>query len=164
MEEKDRKLAEELNEQEYEETGQGIECGCCCCEYPFDEMVQCLDGHLFCKNCLKKYVEESVFGQGQIDVHCMDGSGCKSTFPMSQLKRSLPEQMLNKIMKRVQELEVMKVRLRIRARLDLISNQAGIENLHQCPFCDYKAEIANEDDKVFKCAVSCCCLLTSEWY
>jgi hypothetical protein len=110
MEEKDRKLAEELNEKEYEETGQGIECGCCCCEYPFDEMVQCLEGHLFCKNCLKKYVEESVFGQGQIDVHCMDGSGCKSTFPMSQLRRCLPEQMLNKIMNRMQELEIMKVR------------------------------------------------------
>jgi TRIAD3 protein (E3 ubiquitin-protein ligase RNF216) len=137
MEEKDRKLAEELNEKEYEETGQGIECGCCCCEYPFDEMVQCLEGHLFCKNCLKKYVEESVFGQGQIDVHCMDGSGCKSTFPMSQLRRCLPEQMLNKIMNRMQELEIMK---------------AGIENIYQCPFCDYKAEVTNPDDKVFKCA------------
>ena len=156
MEEKDRKLAEELNEKEYEETGQGIECGCCCCEYPFDEMVQCLEGHLFWKSCLKKYVEESVFGQGQIDVHCMDGSGCKSTFPMSQLRRSLPEQMLNKIMNRMRDLEILKVRACSRYFVMVLIDdfQAGIENLYQCPFCDYQAEITNPDDKVFKCAVS----------
>ena len=31
----DAELAEKLNEQEYEETGNGIECGCCFSTYPF---------------------------------------------------------------------------------------------------------------------------------
>ena len=31
----DEALAEQLNEQEYEETGDGIECGCCFATYPF---------------------------------------------------------------------------------------------------------------------------------
>lgn len=32
---KDAALAEKLNEKEYEETGDGIECGCCFSTYPF---------------------------------------------------------------------------------------------------------------------------------
>lgn len=31
----DEALAEKLNEQEYEQTGDGIECGCCFSTYPF---------------------------------------------------------------------------------------------------------------------------------
>ena len=31
----DAALAEKLNEQEYEESGDGIECGCCFSTYPF---------------------------------------------------------------------------------------------------------------------------------
>jgi hypothetical protein len=38
MEENDRQLALQLNEKEYSETGQLIECGCCCCEYPFEQV------------------------------------------------------------------------------------------------------------------------------
>ena len=41
QEKKDHQLAEELNKKEYEETGQMIECGCCCSEYTFDDMAQC---------------------------------------------------------------------------------------------------------------------------
>lgn len=41
QERSDHQLAEELNKKEYEETGQMIECGCCCSEYTFDEMAQC---------------------------------------------------------------------------------------------------------------------------
>lgn len=41
QEKKDHLLAEELNKKEYEETGQMIECGCCCSEYTFDDMAQC---------------------------------------------------------------------------------------------------------------------------
>eukprot|EP01122_Echinamoeba_exundans_P001462 TRINITY_DN11511_c0_g1_i1.p1 TRINITY_DN11511_c0_g1~~TRINITY_DN11511_c0_g1_i1.p1 ORF type:complete len:674 (+),score=114.40 TRINITY_DN11511_c0_g1_i1:55-2076(+) len=131
--------------------GDEIECGCCCCEYPFDEMVQCNEGHLFCRECLKKYVEETVFGQGQTEVHCLDGSGCKERFAISQLQRALPPKMYKKLVDRIADLEVRK---------------AGIENLHQCPHCDYMAEVANPDEKVFKCMNPECgketCILCKE--
>jgi hypothetical protein len=36
---------------------------------------------------------------------------------------------------------------------ELLVRKAGIEGLHQCPFCDYMAERENQEDKVFKCQV-----------
>lgn len=55
---------------------------------------------------------------------------------MSQLQRALPPKMHKKLLDRIADLEVRK---------------AGIENLHQCPKCDYMAEIENQDEKIFKC-------------
>jgi hypothetical protein len=37
-----------------------LECGCCCGDMPFEDMVQCAEGHLFCSACLKRYVEVCV--------------------------------------------------------------------------------------------------------
>jgi hypothetical protein len=103
------------------------------------QMIQCTEGHLFCCDCLKKYIEETVFGKGQTEFHCMDSSThCKAPFPLSQLQRCLPPTMFSKLMEVIQDLEVRK---------------AGLENLEQCPFCDFKMEILNKDDKVFHCQV-----------
>ena len=44
---RDIKLAEELRQKEVEESGEGIECGCCFGTAPFEKCVQCNDGHLF---------------------------------------------------------------------------------------------------------------------
>ncbi|XP_053381969.1 uncharacterized protein LOC123563992 [Mercenaria mercenaria] len=87
--EADHQVAVALNEQEYEDLGQCIECGCCFGEYPFEQMVQCYEGHLFCENCLRQYAKESVFGQGKADLICMTEL-CDSAFPKSQLMKALP--------------------------------------------------------------------------
>jgi TRIAD3 protein (E3 ubiquitin-protein ligase RNF216) len=42
----DSQVAEEMNEQEYEDCGDGIECGCCFSTYPF----VCLSSSIHCHN------------------------------------------------------------------------------------------------------------------
>jgi hypothetical protein len=44
---KNDKIAQELHQKEIEESGEGIECGCCFGIAPFEKCVQCDEGHLF---------------------------------------------------------------------------------------------------------------------
>jgi TRIAD3 protein (E3 ubiquitin-protein ligase RNF216) len=81
-------------------------------------MVQCADGHLFCATCLKRYVEETIFGAGKTVLYCMDANGCKERFPDSQLKKALPANVYQKMTERLQEEEIKK---------------AGLDNLVECP-------------------------------
>lgn len=53
QEDKDREAAERLNEEIAAAEGGLMECGCCYSEAPFEKMVQCSEGHLFCKSCLQ---------------------------------------------------------------------------------------------------------------
>lgn len=92
----DSKMAEELNVQLAEEDGAMLECGCCFSEYPFEALIQCSEGHLFCKNCLKHYVEETVFGGGRSTIKCMSSEGCQGFFPDSMIKVAVPEKVFAK--------------------------------------------------------------------
>jgi len=92
-EERDREMAMQLNDSLAEETGNQAECGCCCGDYAFDNLVQCSEGHLFCRTCVRKYVEETVFGNGKSHVKCItsESPACEGFFPDSMLKQALPE-------------------------------------------------------------------------
>jgi TRIAD3 protein (E3 ubiquitin-protein ligase RNF216) len=94
----DQLLAEKLNAEIAEEEGGLIECGCCCDETPFENIVQCSEGHLFCKQCLQRYAEQTVFGDGRSQLKCMNssGEGCVGFFPDSMLRSCLPEKVLEK--------------------------------------------------------------------
>ncbi|KAL3878016.1 hypothetical protein ACJMK2_035652 [Sinanodonta woodiana] len=139
LEEIDYQLALKMNENEYEEFGQQIECGCCYEEFAFESLVQCYDGHLFCGDCLQKYAEESVFGQGKAELSCMTES-CKATFPLSQLMKALPAHIISKYEDRIQEENI---------------NLADLEDLVRCPFCDFAA-LLDSTYTVFSCQNSSC--------
>lgn len=53
--------------------GTGIECGCCFGEYEFDNMIQCPEAHLFCKDCARRNAEEAI-GHRKSSITCMDQS------------------------------------------------------------------------------------------
>ena len=138
-EERDRMLAVSLNDEQYEEEGQKIECGCCYGDAAFEDMVQCLEGHLFCASCLMNYAKEAAFGQGKAALTCMS-DGCDGTFPFSQLKKALPTNILEKYEDRVQEESLL---------------LAQMDDFVRCPSCDFAA-ILPPEEKVFKCQNPSC--------
>jgi len=82
-----------------------MECQCCYVETELEDMVSCREkGHLFCQTCLRKYVEERVFGLGNLgittsttfEISCLHSSGCTSGFPKGQMQRVLPEKVMTK--------------------------------------------------------------------
>ncbi|XP_066531827.1 E3 ubiquitin-protein ligase RNF216 [Hoplias malabaricus] len=127
-------LALQVNEEQYQKDGQLIECGCCCGEFAFEEMTQCSDGHLFCKECLVKYAQEAVFGSGRSELSCMDGN-CTCSFPTSELEKVLPENILFKYYERQAEEAVA---------------ATCADELVRCPFCNFPA-LLDKEISLFSC-------------
>ncbi|KAH9856068.1 hypothetical protein C2E23DRAFT_809859 [Lenzites betulinus] len=144
LEEDDTKKAAELAEERRLQEEGGIECGCCFSEYPFEKMVQCPEAHLFCMSCMNTYAETKL-GEHDMHIVCMDQSGCKLPFPDSELRRFLSPKLLELY-------ERVKQRKEIEA--------AGLENLEECPFCDYKVVIENENERLFRCENETCGAVT----
>ncbi|XP_026304562.1 E3 ubiquitin-protein ligase RNF216 [Piliocolobus tephrosceles] len=114
--------------------GQLIECRCCYGEFPFEELTQCADAHLFCKECLIRYAQEAVFGSGKSELSCMEGS-CTCSFPTSELEKVLPQTILYKYYERKAEEEVA---------------AAYADELVRCPSCSFPA-LLDSDVKRFSC-------------
>ena len=95
-----RKKEKELEEQriynEAKESGTLIECECCMEECLFEKMVQCPEGHLICASCVEKQVAVAVT-EGKSDIPCAHMGGCPCVIPMSELKRTVPSKLLEKL-------------------------------------------------------------------
>lgn len=127
-------LALQVNEDEYKQDGQLIECGCCFGEFAFEKMTQCSDGHLFCKECLIKYAQEAVFGSGKSELSCMEG-GCPCSYPVCELEKVLPDNILCKYYERQAEEAVA---------------ATCADELVRCPFCNFPA-LLDKDMSLFSC-------------
>lgn len=107
-------------------------------------MVQCPETHLFCTSCMISYAETKL-GEHDARIVCMDQSGCKLPFPESELRRFLTPKLLELY-------ERVKQRKEIEA--------AGLEGLEECPFCEYKVVIENEQERLFRCENEACGAVT----
>ncbi|KAL7415104.1 hypothetical protein BDY24DRAFT_383722 [Mrakia frigida] len=132
---KNDKIAEELHQKEVEESGEGIECGCCFGIAPFEKCVQCDEGHLFCIDCIEAHANNEL-GAQKTDILCMDGDGCKAPFPESELARTLPAKTMSLLQRLIQQKHI---------------KDAGLEGLESCPFCDFSICIENPNEKLFNC-------------
>jgi len=103
-------------------------------------MVQCPDAHLFCKSCMFVYAS-NLLGEHNHNIVCMDQSGCTLHFPQSQLEHFLTPALLDLYhrVKQCKEIE-----------------DACLENLEECPFCDYKCIIEDKTNTSFQCRSEGC--------
>lgn len=132
-----RKEIERLRDEQAAIEGTQVECGCCCGDVAFENSVQCTEGHLFCKNCLQKYVEESVFGNGRSLIKCMNTmEACDGFFTQAMLRLSLPV----KIMSAYDDL----------LAKDNLKN-AQLTNLVTCPGCQLQVEMPENAGSVLVC-------------
>jgi TRIAD3 protein (E3 ubiquitin-protein ligase RNF216) len=150
----DANIAVQLNQKEYQDCEDGIECGCCFTTNPFvrvfilyitvlslirpmyqDKMVQCPDTHLFCIDCMTTYAS-NLLGSHNHNFVCMDQSGCKLLFTHSELRRFLPPKLLD-LYERIKQTKEIQM--------------AGLENLEECPHCEFKIVIDNPHERLFRC-------------
>ncbi|MCO5567971.1 hypothetical protein L7F22_021667 [Adiantum nelumboides] len=119
-----------------------LECGCCCADVLFEEMVQCTDGHLFCFSCLRRSVEESTFGSLPASgfFPCLDMTGCDKSVPVSEIKRAVQPELFSKFEERQAS--------------DCIA-RARLQGLVYCPFCNSPCEL-DEGIHVLKCPEQSC--------
>lgn len=126
-----------------------LECGCCFEDVPFSQVVQCMEEHFFCRECVTRWVEVKI-GEGSslITVFCMktDHPPCTAEIPPVELRSGLSEEMWEKFQVRLEKESIEKA---------LLNEEL---NLEQCPFCDYVAELLNskEENRIFICQNPTC--------
>ncbi|KAL9938848.1 hypothetical protein V8E36_002567 [Tilletia maclaganii] len=120
----------------------GIECPVCCeDDVEWAELIQCPEGHLFCKECCKRQAE-NLLGVRNCNFKCMDFEGCDFLFSDREVKKFLSEKSFELYENIKQEIEV---------------NQAGIESLESCPFCPYSVDMGDvPDETLFRCENEAC--------
>lgn len=109
---------------------------CCYDDFPTNRMTYC-DGdkiHFFCRGCLRKYTEAEM-SQSRCRPKCMQG--CGASFTRRQLQEHLDPRSFDRL-ERMQQLEEI--------------TAADLEDLGECPFCDFKAICPPiEVDREFRC-------------
>ncbi|KAJ3278034.1 hypothetical protein HK104_002728 [Borealophlyctis nickersoniae] len=123
-----------------------VECGCCYADYVMEKMTQCDDGHLFCLECARR-AAENLIGLRKTEIKCIDSSDCKFLFPLSEIKRFLPEKVFEGYMRMCQEENIRK---------------AGMADFESCPFCPFGIIMTTspDEDKLFHCRSEECGMIS----
>jgi len=137
LEEKDHALALELNSTEAEKNEGLHDCECCFTAVTFEELSACdTGGHFICFQCVRRSVNEAVFGQGwqrNIDLDCGTlrcvaamSDDCQGCIPQELVRRAFSEdkaghEVVRKLDERLAEDNLLKTNL----------------PLIRCPFCSY---------------------------
>ncbi|BCS01892.1 uncharacterized protein AKAW2_60156S [Aspergillus luchuensis] len=135
---KEKQEAEIKNEEEHSRAGNLIECQCCYLDVPANRSLPCEGDnvHLFCFACIRKSTETQI-GLMRYQVQCVDTSGCQAKFSRARLQEAIGESLMEKLDRLQQQDEI---------------QQAELEGLEACPFCEFKAIYPPvEEDREFVC-------------
>jgi TRIAD3 protein (E3 ubiquitin-protein ligase RNF216) len=126
--------------------GAVAECQACFDEMPMNRQIHC-DGvvaHFTCYTCAEAYIKAEV-GQSRCRVLCT--AGCGAGFAPAQINLLADKELLARL-------------ARIQQATDI--RNAGIEDLEECPFCEYKAiiDVSVDEDSEFRCAAPDCSIVS----
>lgn len=96
----DYRLAQQINEKEAQEIGDLYECQICYADVTFENLTACTtDGHIICLDCVRKSLNEAIFGQNwaqTVDsshstLRCLApvDSRCEGRIPSAQLHHAV---------------------------------------------------------------------------
>ena len=102
------------------------------------EMTMCEAGCMLCRDCVRRGVGVQI-GDNKAKIECI--SGCGETLSTNVLKQVLPSLMYSKLIQRLQLEEI---------------QAAGLEDLVQCPSCNFATIMPNKDDKLIICGNGDC--------
>ncbi|KAL1303752.1 hypothetical protein AAFC00_007094 [Neodothiora populina] len=135
------KQEEELNSVRAKASGTVADCSACFDKLPLNRMICCSgeDPHYTCYECASNYVSAQV-GDSKADLACP--SGCQSAFTEVQLRLLPDTKLVEKLLKMQQDKDLA---------------VAGVDDVVECPFCDFKAVcLPMEHDFEFRCRSSDC--------
>ncbi|RHZ47398.1 E3 ubiquitin-protein ligase [Aspergillus thermomutatus] len=138
QEEKDFKLAEELNEREAQEVEALYECECCLADVTFEQISTCsVNSHIICYSCIQRTVHEALFGQGWGKSVDVERSTLKCIAPIAH--GSCEGSLNPKIVKRaiIMEKAGLETYCKFETRLASESLLKSQLKLVRCPFCSY---------------------------
>lgn len=118
-------------------TGETAECQACFDNLPINRQIHChgIVPHYTCFSCIKTYIASEI---GDARCHVMCTAGCGAGFEPVQLNLIDDKRLLENLADLQQEQDI---------------REAGLEDLEECPFCDYKAIMPPvEEDFEFRCA------------
>lgn len=132
-----KKAIEDENLQRAIEAGETAECQACFDDLPMNRQIHCSGAtpHFTCYECAETYIKSEI-GESRCRVMCT--AGCGSGFAPNQLNLLSDKDLLEKLAQLQQEKDI---------------RDAGLDDLEECPFCDYKAILPPiEEDFEFRCA------------
>jgi len=136
-EEMAKKAVEDENLQRSIDAGETSECQACFDDLPMNRQIHCSGAtpHFTCYECAETYIKSEI-GEARCRVLCT--AGCGSGFAPNQLNLLSDKGLLEKLAQLQQEKDI---------------RDAGLDDLEECPFCDYKAILPPiEEDFEFRCA------------
>jgi hypothetical protein len=136
-EEKAKKRAEDDNLRRSIAKGRTAECQACFDDLPTNRQVHCHgdEPHYTCFSCIETYIKTEI-GDARCRVLCT--AGCGVGFEPAQLNLLADKKLLKKLADLQQEKDI---------------RDAGLDDLEECPFCDYKVIMPPiEENFEFTCA------------
>lgn len=103
VEEEDARYARAVNTSEAERVMATLECGCCFGSMAGEDCVACFAGHVICRDCLRRGVEEVAYGAGRTDgIRCLSAEGdlCEHSYADRLLEQALPASMVEAMRRR----------------------------------------------------------------